>query len=348
MSFELPAPSASLKNAMQKLVPAQIERRKAEDAEDAEEEEELCHGGFKPWQRVQSVSDISFGHILGVRQGTPGIIVGNSSDDQHLTVKFDRREDDSDLCVDVHCGQVMKPLPNNFRLGQKVMACVDLELNDALVVPLGCTGTIIALAAGAVDRLLVSFAERLDGIHECIAVDADAILPDRLLVGGFKLGQKVLCNGDLSVNGQVHVPRDTAGKVVAEYSDTRLTIHFDAAESNQNQEGYESHRTFNVQPFEIRALRDLPCDIRPGETVHSKFDLGSGPSNVLVLAGTRGVVHEVHTCIDEMRIIVAFRGNEEHGKSPQLLTVSDSSIEKAPLANADEDATLRVAENVSQ
>jgi hypothetical protein len=331
---------------MQKLVPDQLERRKAEDAEDAEEEDmELCHGGFKPWERVQSVSDISYGHILGVRQGTPGIVVGNSSDDQHVTVKFDSREDDSDLCVDVHCEQLMKPLPNNCRLGQKVMACVDLELNDAIVVPLGSTGRIIAPAVGAVDRLLVSFEERLDGIQGCIAVDADAVLPDRLLVGGFKLGQKVLCNGDLSVNGQVHVPKDTAGKVVAEYSDTRLTIYFDAAESNENQEGYESHRTFNVQPLEIRAFRDLPCDIRPGETVHSKFDLGSGPSNVLVLAGTRG---EVHACIDEMRIIVAFEGNEEHGKSPQLLTVSDSSIEKAPLANADEDATLRVAENVSQ
>jgi hypothetical protein len=312
---------------MQKLVPDELERRKGEDAEEAEEEEDeqTCHGGFKVWEQVAATTDISFGHLLCVRQGTPGIVVGNSDDDQHVTVKFERREDDSDLCVDVLHGHLMKPLPRNFRLGQKVIACVDLELNDAIVVPLGCTGTIVAPAIGAVDRLLVSFEERSDGVEGCIAVDAEAIFPDRPLVGGYKLGQKVLCNSDLVVNNQVLVPRDTAGKVIAEYSDTRLTVDFNVSESNQNQEGYESHCVFNVQPVEIRAFRDSPCDMRPGEIVHSKFDLGT-EDNVLVLAGTRGTVH---ACIDELRIIVAFEGNEEHGKSPQLLTVTDTSIEKA-------------------
>jgi hypothetical protein len=326
MPFDLPAPSASLISAMQKLVPDQLERRKGEDAEEAQEEEQMCHGGFKPWERVAAAKDINFGHILGVRQGTPGIVVGNSSDDHHVTVKFDRREDDSDLCVDVLHEILMKPLPGNFCLGQKVMARVDLELNDAVIVPLGGTGTILAPLSGAVGRLLVSFEERLDGVEGCIAVDAESLLPDRLLVGGYKLGQKVLCNDDLFVNDQVLVPRDTPGQVIAEYSDTRLTIDFKVGESNQNQEGYQTHCAFNVQPVEIRAFCDLQCDMRPGQIVYAKCDLGTGPSNVLVLAGTRGMVQ---ACIDELRIIVAFEGNEEQGKIPQLLTVSDTSIEKA-------------------
>jgi hypothetical protein len=311
---------------MEKFVPDEFERRKREDAEEEQEEEQMCHGGFKPWEQVAAAQDISFGHILGVRQGTPGIVVGNSSDDHHVTIKFDRREDDSDLCVDVLPGHLMKPLPGNFRLGQKVMACVDLHLNGAVIVALGCTGTIVAAAVGAAEHLLVSFEERLDGIEGYIAVHYAMIIQDRLLVGGYKLGQKVLSNRDLVVNDQVLVPRDTSGKVIAEYSDTRLTVAFDVGESTHNQEGYESHCIFNVQPVEIRSFRDLPCDIRPGEIVRAKCDLGTGPSNILVMAGTRGFVH---SCIDEVRIIVAFEGNEEHGTVPQLLTVSDTSIEKA-------------------
>jgi hypothetical protein len=304
---------------MEKLVPDQLERRKAEDAE---EEEEICPGGFKPWEHVAAASDISFGDILCVRQGTPGIVVCKSSDDYHLTVKFDRREDESDLCVDVKRSHLMKPLPGNFRLGQKVMACVDLHLNDNVVVALGSTGTIVAPAFTAVDHLLVSFDERCDGVEGYIAVDCASIAPDRLLVGGFRLGQKVLSNSDLLINHQLVVPRDTPGTVLSEYSDTRLNVAFDVGESDQNQESYESHCVFNVQPVEIRALPSL--DIRPGDIVFTNCDLGTD-GNVAVLAGTRGTVR---TCIDELRIIVAFEGNEEHSINPQLLTVSESSIEK--------------------
>lgn len=324
---------------MEKIVPDQLKRRKSEDAEEELEEEQVCHGGFVPWQAVAAAQDISFGHILGVRLGTPGIVVGNSSDDHHVTVKFDKREDDSDLCVDVLPAHLMKPLPGNFRLGQKVMACVDLHLNGALVVPLGCVGTIIGPAAGTAEStefLLILFEERLDGMEGYVAVHHPMILPHRLLVGGYRLGQKVLCNRDLIVNGQLLVSTDTPGKIVGEYSDTRLTVAFDAGENNQNQEGYESHCVFNVQPAEIRTFRNSPWNIRPGDTVRATSDLGAN-NFVLVLAGTRGIVH---TCVDEMRIIVAFEGNLQHGTSPQLLTVGGNSIEKDVVTTSEKVRTL--------
>ena len=42
-----------------------------------------------------------YGSSIIVRQGSPGIIVGNCEDGCHLTVKFDEREDGSELCVNV-------------------------------------------------------------------------------------------------------------------------------------------------------------------------------------------------------------------------------------------------------
>jgi len=65
--------------------------------------------------------------------------------------------------------------------------------------------------------------------------------------------------------------------------------------------------------------------ICPGDVVRAKCDLGIGP-NLLVVGGTRGLVQ---TYVDELRITVAFDGNPDRGTSPQLLTVSDGSIEKA-------------------
>ena len=42
-----------------------------------------------------------YGNNVIVRQGSPGIVVGICDDAVHLTVKFDEREDGSDLCVNV-------------------------------------------------------------------------------------------------------------------------------------------------------------------------------------------------------------------------------------------------------
>ena len=40
-----------------------------------------------------------YGSSIIVRQGSPGIVLGNCDDGCHLTVKFDEREDGSELCV---------------------------------------------------------------------------------------------------------------------------------------------------------------------------------------------------------------------------------------------------------
>jgi len=135
-----------MRGAIEKLMPDEFERRRREDLEERGEQEEY-HGGFFPWEVVAATHDISFGHVLGVRIGTPGIVVCNSGDD-HITVKFDTREDESDLCVDVLPCHLMKPLPGKFRLNQKVMVSADLHLNGSLLVRLGCAGKIVGPAVG--------------------------------------------------------------------------------------------------------------------------------------------------------------------------------------------------------
>merc|ERR1719491_2070286 len=111
------------------------------------------------------------------------------------------------------------------------------------------------------------------------------ILLARLLVGGYNLGQQILCNRGLVINDQVIVPKDTPGKVIAEYSDTRLTVAFDIGEMNQRQEGYDGQSIFNLLPAEIRVFRDTSSYVHVGDPVRAKKDLGITPVNVLVLAG---------------------------------------------------------------
>merc|ERR1719174_184709 len=113
---------------MEQFAPDEVKRRMEDEREEAAEEPATCYGGFKPWQIVAAARDIGFGNAVGVRQGTPGIVVSNFSDGFHLTVKFDTREDGSDLCVNVLPSTLMNPLPGGFHLSEKVCASHDLLL----------------------------------------------------------------------------------------------------------------------------------------------------------------------------------------------------------------------------
>jgi len=105
--FRLPRVSASLQTAMEKLIPEAVEQRARAEAEDQAEAavreagrtEQL--GGFTPWQDVCAACPIILGGRVAVIIGTPGVLIGPHVDYTHVTVKFDHREDGSDLCVHV-------------------------------------------------------------------------------------------------------------------------------------------------------------------------------------------------------------------------------------------------------
>jgi hypothetical protein len=250
LPFRLPARSQALRNAIEQLLPQRLEQVRKEEEENKEDDEDMCFGGFRAWQEVAANRDVMFGPRLGVRQGTPGIIVGNFTDGFHVTVRFDEREDGSELCVNVLPEALMAPLPGGFRLRQRVVALYDLVLNDEIGVTLGTGGVVVGQLGE--DRLMVLFDTRVDSgaaPEGPVSVSYREVTVQRVLVGGFKIAQRVQSAMDLVVGNRVVVKAGTRGAVLAEFSDTRLTVAFDPPE-----EGGQS--CFNVLPLEIKPCSD--------------------------------------------------------------------------------------------
>jgi len=297
-------------------MPKRFEKRKQEAEEDTEENDEACYGGFKAWQQVAAARDVIFGNKVGVRQGTPGVLVGNMSDGSHVTVRFDQREDESELCVNVLPEALMNPLPGGFRLGQKIVALFDLMLNDKLGVLLGTPGTVVARSDN--DRLTVLFDHREDNEEGSVSVSYREVNALRLLAGGFKIAQFVQPVTDLVVSGRAVVKTGTRGRILAEFSETRLTVAFDRAEAG-------NQSCFNVLPLEIQPWCELSPDMPAGEKVRVTMDLVC-PNSLLIKAGTLG---SVVSGVSDMRVLVMFEAQDtEEDKRDHMLTVDSSSIRK--------------------
>eukprot|EP00747_Dinoflagellata_sp_TGD_P180407 gnl/TRDRNA2_/TRDRNA2_32821_c0_seq1.p1 gnl/TRDRNA2_/TRDRNA2_32821_c0~~gnl/TRDRNA2_/TRDRNA2_32821_c0_seq1.p1 ORF type:complete len:606 (-),score=134.57 gnl/TRDRNA2_/TRDRNA2_32821_c0_seq1:136-1713(-) len=307
MPFRLPSRNYTLQRAMEQLVPEQLKQREKEAADGDDEEEEAVLGGFRAWQEVAVQRDIHFGHEIGVRKGTSGILVGNFTDGRHVTVKFDEREDHSELCVNVLPEVLDEPLPGKLRLGMRIVTLCDLLLNGdtgiSSRVPLGTEGTIVGRQmVGNEDRLMVVFEDRLEGGPRAVSVNFHEVQPQRPLVGGFMVGQQAQAAMDLVVGSKVVVRAGTQGTVMAEFSDTRLTVAFD-----EPVDGVPS--CFNVLPVEIKPWHELPNDMPAGQPVKASMDLlnAATDNEVVIRAGTRGVVVGG---VDDRQVIVSFENTE--------------------------------------
>jgi len=299
--YHLPKHSVALRSAMEQLLPSRLALR-IKEAE--QEEDELCAGGYKVWQEVAANRDVLYGNSLVVRQGTPGLILGDCADGVHVTVKFDEREDGSELCVNLTPDAVMAPLPGGFRLRQKVVALFDLLLTTDMKVPLGSVGVVIGSFSS--DRVTVLFedssassaAERAKPFPDFpVSVHTREISAQRPLVGGFSIAQKVQAAMPLMVGSQVVVQAGCRGTVLGEFSDSRLTIAFDTPE-----DGTQS--CFNVMPMEILPWCESPAGYPTGASVLTTHHLMS--QNVLIVqAGTRGVVL---SGVDHSQVLVLFEG----------------------------------------
>ncbi|CAK0834850.1 unnamed protein product [Prorocentrum cordatum] len=316
--FRLPAVSVSLRSAMEQLVPERLAQRRREAEADGEAQEEVCFGGFKAWQEVAANRDIIFGRKVGVRQGTPGILVGNFTDDHHVTVRFDEREDGSDLCVNVLPEALMAPLPGGFRLSQRVVALYDLLLNGEIGVRLGTPGTVVGSLGE--DRLMVLFdvraADAVTGQGGPVSVSFREVAPQRLLVGGYCIGQRVQSAMDLVVGNRIVVNAGNPGAVLAEFSDTRLTVAFDAPQGG-------AQSCFNVLPVEIRQWCEPPSSLPVGSEVQATRDLLVADS-VVVRGGEIGTVL---SGIDEAQVFVSFRGGADGG-GPHTLALGLDAVRR--------------------
>lgn len=298
---------------MELLIPKEIERRWQQELEDTESNDEnTCLGGFKAWQDIQASRDIAFEDSIGVRQGTSGVVIGNFVDGYHVTVKFDKREDDSELCVNVLPEALMVPLPGNFRLGQRVAAAFNLMVGDSIGVRLGSGGQVVGPVGK--DRLAVLFDERLDSGSGTVSVNCREVLPMRKLVGGFSLVQDVQAAMDLVVASRVVVKVGTRGVVVGEYSDTRLTVSFNSPNGENT--------SFNVIPLEIKPWCEPPSFLPAGHPVQATKDL-LNMNSVVVKAGTRGTVLGG---VDSTRIMVLFDTEWEGGAVSRCMTVELNAV----------------------
>jgi hypothetical protein len=75
---------------MEKLIPERLKQRRQEALEDQLQEQNETRsfiGGFSIWQEVAAAVDIMFDAgvgKVGVRKGTPGIVVDVSPDNRHV------------------------------------------------------------------------------------------------------------------------------------------------------------------------------------------------------------------------------------------------------------------------
>ncbi|CAE8648803.1 unnamed protein product, partial [Polarella glacialis] len=145
-----------------------------------------------------------------------------------------------------------------------------------------------------------------------VSVHFREVAAQRLLVGGFSIAQKIQASIALLVGNKVAVPAGRRGTVLAEYSDTRLTVVFDATEDGVP-------NCFNVLPIEIRPWCNAHCEFPVGATVKASHHLLS-MNAVVVEAGTRGVILGG---VDESQVFVSFEGG-------QAVTIAYSALQRVP------------------
>eukprot|EP00928_Gymnodinium_smaydae_P083970 TRINITY_DN6721_c0_g1_i1.p1 TRINITY_DN6721_c0_g1~~TRINITY_DN6721_c0_g1_i1.p1 ORF type:complete len:452 (+),score=99.80 TRINITY_DN6721_c0_g1_i1:50-1357(+) len=293
ISFRLPAVSSAIQAAMERLIPMRLKQRREEEDE-ADEDDEIVpgkYGGFNAWQEVAAAVDIVFTRSnlpqIGVRKGTPGIVVDSNTDGRHVVVKFDRREDESELCVNVLPDALMEPLPGGLRLGQRIVALCDLIVNTSVLVRLGTGGVIVGRHDA--DGIHVLFDSRLDGQEGTVVVGYRTVQPQRPLVGGFHVGQEIQTAAELTVGTKIVAVAGARGTVLGEFSDCRITVSL-APSTNGDSEGEEGVRCVNVMPPEIVPWCEPPGDMPVGHEVTNTIDLPAPCPQSVVPAGARGFV----------------------------------------------------------
>lgn len=248
LPFKLPARNQMLQRVVEAVAAQELERRKEEDAEYAAEEPEVP-GEFFAWQEVAAKTTLSAGAKHIVKAFTSGIVVGPARSEGRVTVKFEWREDGSELCVDVMPSEIMLQLPQHlsFRVGDTVAAAHDLRNGDRLLVSFGAKGRLVGTAQiNDALRLVVQFEERCDGAAGALSVLPCEVVAPGPYIGGFSVAQRVHAARDL-VSGNTLLAREGAGGVVlGPYSDIRVTVRFDERADGANM-------AVNVTSDEIRS-----------------------------------------------------------------------------------------------
>ena len=222
----------------------------------------------------------------------------------------------------------MQPLPGGFRLRQQVVALYELLLNSDMKVPLGSVGHIIGSLGE--DRVTVLFeslskptasqGEDQPNMPEYpVSVNIREVAARRPLVGGFSIAQRVQASMSLVVGSRVVVHAGCRGTVLAEFSDTRLTVVFETSETG-------APNCCNVLPLEILPWCQTLPELAAGTMVRAVHHLMS-PHAIIVPAGSHGTILGG---VDSSLVFVSF----DNGPS---MAASINSLERIPDSVSDTD-----------
>jgi len=246
LEFRLPAVNTMLEAVVEALAPDELKQRTEDDSADAEEDDmDVNLGGFASWQEVAAKGDLYCNDKLLVAAGAPGLTVKRQGSDR-ISVKFDQRVDDSELCVDVVPAELVHQIPERliFRIGQHVVAARDLKCQSTLLVSFGVKGFVDGPAQEE-DRLRVRFEEGADGREQPMI----NVLPSEIRLyqrgpGGYVFGQQVQAKQDLKSASRLIVRKGVRGVIRDYYNDLRLCVKFEARED-------DCDHMVNVLPAEV-------------------------------------------------------------------------------------------------
>mmetsp|Transcript_139972 Transcript_139972/g.390209 ORF Transcript_139972/g.390209 Transcript_139972/m.390209 type:complete len:341 (-) Transcript_139972:169-1191(-) len=252
--FRLPAPSQLLQRCLEALEPEALARRREAAAELEAEEAEAepgeaeaggaevgagdppvaaaadgLPGGFQVWEEVAASRDLTVGDRIVAVWGTPGVVLGPAErTPDRIEVIFDERTDFARSSLNVRPFELERQLPAHFgvRIAQPVVATKDLFCGPTLLARLGSRG--VVRCRHSEERATVQFDQRADGSELPVNVHFSEVTPQRTLLGGYRVGQRVAASQDLFSGNTLMVHSGTLGSVCCEYSDARLTVKFDS------------------------------------------------------------------------------------------------------------------------
>lgn len=240
IDYRLPSISKVLVRMLESSHGEELKERRSE------EEEDVILGGYEAWQEVAASRDIYVGERLVIAFGTSGIVLCNH-ESSHIKVKFDASLWGTGT-VNVFPNDLMRQMPPNplgLKIGEAVIAAMNLMIGDVVAIPFGTRGTV--LGPRPEGRIEVSFEESSAEPAKNLNVQSFEIQPAKELLGGFRVAQRVKAAADIRVQETLLAAPGSFGTVLGEYSDTRLIVCFD-----QRQDGREE--AVNLGPNEIQAV----------------------------------------------------------------------------------------------
>ena len=178
IDYRLPGVSKLLRSFLESAHATELDERRKD-----QEPEEAMPGGFDLWQEIAASRDLFVCGSLAVAFGSSGIVLAKSEEDR-VKVKFDSFIRGASGVFNVSPEEIMPQLPSSFgvKIGQRVVAALDLVVRGAVAIPFATLGTVLG-AGSSPDRITVLFDSAAEGFPSRLDIQAFEIAPSQELIG---------------------------------------------------------------------------------------------------------------------------------------------------------------------